>query len=58
MSIEFLSEIKYPEKIIPWEYPREIHVRYVTYNGAVRIGKASWLFITTALAGKEIGFEE
>ncbi len=57
-AVHKFSKIKYHEKIIEWEYPKEIHVRYVTHNGAVRIGKASWLFITTALAGKEIGFEE
>ena len=57
-SVHKISDVKYPEKIIEWEYPKEVHVRYVTHNGAVRIGKASWLFIKTALAGKEIGFEE
>lgn len=57
-SVHKISNIKYPEKIIPWIYPKEIYVRYVTHNGAVRIGKSSWLFLTTALAGKEVGFEE
>lgn len=57
-AVHKFSKIIYPEKIIEWKYDKEIHVRYVTHNGAVRIGKASWLFITTALAGKGIGFEE
>lgn len=57
-AVHEFSQVEYPEKIIPWDYPREIYVRRITNNGAVRIGKSNWLFITTALAGKEIGFEE
>jgi hypothetical protein len=32
--------------------------KYVSRNGAVRTGKNAWLFLTTALAGKNVGFEE
>lgn len=53
-----LSTRPYPEKIIEWNYPKNFHVRYVSRNGAVRIGTNNCLFITTALAGKEIAFEE
>ncbi len=34
--------------------PGQIH----TDNGAVKIGETRWLFITTASAGKEVGFVE
>jgi len=57
-AMHYFSERKFPTKIEPWVYPKEQHVRYVTHNGAVRIGRADWLFLTTALAGKEVGFEE
>lgn len=57
-AVHIISEIKYPEKIIPWNYPKECIVRRVTNNGAIRIGKANWMFITSALAGKELGFKE
>ena len=57
-SMMLYSERKYPEKIKEWIYPKNYHVRYVSKNGAIRIGRSSWLFITTALMGKEIGLEE
>jgi hypothetical protein len=57
-AVHTLSERKYPEVITPWDYPKNVYIRYVSRNGAIRIGKANWLFVTTALAGKEIGLEE
>lgn len=41
-----------------WNYPKECIVIRVTNNGAVWIGRGDWLFITSALAGKTIGFKE
>ena len=41
-AVHKISEVKYPEKAKEWEYPKEFHVRYVTHNGAIRIGKANW----------------
>ena len=52
------SEIKYPEKIEDFIYPKEYIVRRVTMNGSVRIGRSNWLPITSALAAKNIGFKE
>ena len=57
-AVHTVSERKYPEKIEEWIYPKDFQVRYVSRNGAVCIGVKNWLFITTALAGKEIAFEE
>lgn len=57
-AVHKISERKYQEKIEPWIYPKEYKIRRVTNNGAIRIGRAEWLFITTALAGKELGFKE
>lgn len=52
------SDRKYPQSIVKYEYPKEILVRYVTRNGAIRIGSKNWLFLSTALSGKEVGLEE
>lgn len=52
------SEIKYPEKVEDFNYPKEYVVRRVTLNGAVRIGRSNWLFLTSALATKYVGFKE
>lgn len=57
-SVHKRSEREYPEKIEEWFYPKEYDVKYITHNGAIRIERNNWLFITTALAGKNIGFEE
>lgn len=57
-SVHLKSERKYPEKVEKWIYPKEVQKRYVSKNGAIRIGKNNWLFITTALAGKEVGLED
>jgi transposase InsO family protein len=57
-AVHTFSSRPYPERIKEWIYPKNFHVRYVSKNGAVRIGMKNWLFITTALAGKEIEFEE
>jgi hypothetical protein len=56
-AVHILSERKYPEAIKEWGYPSNVYVRYVSRNGAFRIGRTNWLFITTALAGKEIGLK-
>ena len=56
-GVHRFSEKKYPEKINDWNYDKEIKIRYITHNGAIRIGKSNWLFITTALAGKKVGLE-
>ncbi len=52
------SDRPYSDEIKKYYYPKEYIVRRVTNNGAVRIGKANWLFITSSLAGKELGFKE
>jgi len=57
-AVHRISEKKYPKVIEPWIYPKEYKIRRVTNNGAIRIGRAEWLFISTAFAGKELGFLE
>lgn len=57
-AVHVISDTKYIKPIPPWIYPKEMIVRYVTHNGFIRIGRAEWMFITSALSGKEVGFEE
>ena len=57
-SVHKRSEREYPEKVEAWYYPKEYEVKYVTHNGAIRLELNDWLFITTAFAGKNLGFEE
>jgi hypothetical protein len=57
-SVHEISDRKYPETIVEWVYPKNVIEKYVSRNGAVRAGKNNWLFLTTALAGKQVGFEE
>ncbi len=52
------SSREYPEKIISWEYPNDYKVKYITRNGAIRVDINTWLFVSTALAGKHVGLEE
>ena len=57
-AVHEISLKEYPEKIVEWEYPKEYTVRYVTKNGAFRAGAAHWIFVSTALRGKNVGLEE
>ena len=57
-SVHEKSVRDYPEKIKEWVYPKEFKLRYVGRNGAIRLGKADWIFVTTALKGKNVGLEE
>ncbi|WP_319560383.1 hypothetical protein [Marispirochaeta sp.] len=57
-SVHEISDRKYPETVVEWEYPKNVIEKYVSRNGAVRTGRNAWLFLTTALAGKNVGFEE
>ena len=57
-AVHVYSEKEFPEKIEDWYYPSSYKIRRVTNNGAVRIGRTNWLFISTAFSGKEIGFED
>ncbi len=53
-----ISDRKYPETIVEWEYQKDVIEKYVSCNGLVITGRNAWLFLTTALAGKNVGFEE
>ena len=57
-SVHERSIREYPEKVGDWAYPKEYKVRYVCRNGAIRIEKANWIFVSTALKGKNIRLEE
>ncbi len=52
------SERKYPERIEEWGYDKEYKVRYISRNGAIRVGHNNWLFVTTALIGRNVRLEE
>jgi hypothetical protein len=49
---------RYPERINGWDYSAEYKVCYECKNGAIRISRSNWLFVTTALKEKSIGLEE
>lgn len=57
-AVHKYSEVPYPEKIEDWSYPGKFKVRRVTNNRAIRIGRANWIFTSTAFAGKYMGFED
>jgi len=57
-AVHVKSEREYNARIPEWYYPNEYKVRYICRNGSIRIGKANWLFVTTALIEKNIGLEE
>jgi transposase InsO family protein len=48
----------FPEKIREWDYPKEMVVRYVCRNGAIRWGHSKWVGVTTSLMEKNVGLEE
>jgi transposase InsO family protein len=58
VSVHERSVREYPEKISDWDYPPEYKIRYVCKNGSLRIGRSNWLFVSTALQGKNVGLEE
>jgi len=57
-SVHTYSQIKYPDKISEWIYPKEAYVRYVTTTGGIKIGKHNILYLSTVLGGKDVGLEE
>ncbi len=57
-SVHEISDRKYPKTIVEWEYQKDVIEKYVSCNGLVITGRNAWLFLTTALAGKNVGFEE
>lgn len=57
-EIHSFSPRKYPRKIKAWYYPSHFIVRRVCRNGAIRIGKKNWLFLTSTLCEKKVGLEE
>lgn len=52
------SPRSYPRKIREWEYPKEMVVRYVSRNGAIRWKSTQWVGVSTTLAEKHVGLEE
>ena len=57
-EIHFRSKREYPRIIRDWDYPKNISIRYVSGNGAIRWGTNDWIMISTALSGKYVGMEE
>ena len=53
------SSIKrYTGKIEPWEYEKDMVIRYVCRNGAIRWGHSYWVGVSTTLAEKHVGLQE
>ena len=48
----------FPRRITPWEYPKEMVVRYVSRNAAIRWKSYHWVMVSSTLAGKHVGLEE
>jgi len=57
-NVHVMSERKYSEKKIPYEYPLHFRVIKVTTNAAARWGSYHWVFISRGVIGKYIGTEE
>ncbi len=57
-SVHTYSQIKYPDKVSEWIYPKETYVRYVTITGGIKIGKKNILYLSTVLGSKDVGLEE
>lgn len=57
-KIHCVSTRMYRDKIEEWEYPKEMKVRYVCRNGAIRWGHSHWVGVSTTLMEKNIGLEE
>jgi len=57
-SIHVISNRKYIEHKIPWEYPLYFKVLKVSTNGAARWGSYNWVFISRAAIGRYMGAEE
>jgi transposase InsO family protein len=57
-KIHVRSERNFPEKIEVWEYPKEMKIRRVCRNGAIRWGHSHWVGVSTTLMEKNIGLEE
>lgn len=51
------SEKEYPGRVVEWVYPKEMRVKLVTVNGALRWGKEGFIMISTALGGRNVGLE-
>ena len=52
------SSRNYSDKIKEWEYNKDMVVRYVCRNGAIRWGHSYWVGVSTTLAEKKVGLEE
>ena len=48
----------YNRKIQEWDYDKQLALRLVTVNGAIRWDKKHFVMISTALAGRYVGVEE
>ena len=57
-NVHVISERKYCEKFIPFEYPLHFRVIKVTMNGAARWGPYNWVLISRAAIGRYIGTEQ
>jgi transposase InsO family protein len=49
---------EYPEQIESWDYPREMMVKRVSRNGAMRWGGGNWVTVSSTLIERHIGLEE
>jgi len=57
-EVHIRSKREYPGIIRDWDYEKDLRVKMVTANGAIRWGSSRFVMISTALSGKYIGLEE
>lgn len=48
---------EYPRRVQDWVYPREMTMKLVTVNGALRWKSEALIMVSTALAGRYVGLE-
>jgi transposase InsO family protein len=57
-DVHVFSNIPFPERITPYEYPSHMKVMNVVKNGSVRWKSYYWVYMTRALIGKKVAAEE
>ncbi len=56
--VHFKSQRHYNGRIEFWDYSKDLDVRMVSKNGAIRWKTDGWIMISTALGGKFIGMKQ
>ena len=48
---------EYPRRVQDWVYPKEMKMKLVTVNGALRWKREGFIMVSTALGGRDVGLE-